>query len=34
MDDERFISTSMNSYDEEIESSLRPKTFVDYIGQD
>lgn len=34
MDDERFISSSMNSYDEEIETSLRPKTFDDYIGQD
>ena len=34
MDDERFISSSMNSYGEEIETSLRPKTFDDYIGQD
>ena len=24
----------MNAYDEEIETSLRPKTFDDYIGQD
>ena len=34
MDDERFISSSMNAYDEEIETSLRPKSFDDYIGQD
>lgn len=34
MDDERFISSSMNAYDDEIETSLRPKTFDDYIGQD
>lgn len=33
MDDERFISSSMNAFDEEIEVSLRPKTFDDYIGQ-
>lgn len=34
MDDERFISSSMNAADEEIETSLRPKSFDDYIGQE
>lgn len=34
MDDERFISSSMNLEEEEIEVSLRPKTFDDYVGQD
>ena len=34
MEDERFISSSMNIADEEIEVSLRPKTFDDYVGQD
>ena len=34
MDEERFISSSMNGYDEEIENSLRPKALTDYIGQD
>lgn len=34
MDDERFISSSMNLAEEEIEVSLRPKTFDDYVGQD
>lgn len=34
MEEERFISSSMNAFDDEIETSLRPKTFDDYIGQD
>lgn len=34
MNDERFISSSMNAADEEIETSLRPKNFDDYIGQE
>ncbi len=34
MDDERFINSSMNLYDEEIETSLRPKVLADYVGQD
>lgn len=34
MDDERFISSSMNLAEEEIEVSLRPKCFNDYIGQE
>ncbi|MBQ7224469.1 MAG: Holliday junction branch migration DNA helicase RuvB [Clostridia bacterium] len=34
MDDERFISSSMNPAEEEVETSLRPKSFDDYVGQD
>ncbi|MBO5215881.1 MAG: Holliday junction branch migration DNA helicase RuvB [Clostridia bacterium] len=34
MDDERFISSSMNPAEEEVETSLRPKNFDDYVGQD
>lgn len=34
LDDERFISSSMNASDEEIEVSLRPKTLDEYIGQE
>lgn len=34
MDDERFISSSMNPAEEEVETSLRPKCFDDYVGQD
>ncbi len=34
MDEERFINSSMGLYDEEIETSLRPKNLTDYVGQD
>ncbi|MBR2988981.1 MAG: Holliday junction branch migration DNA helicase RuvB [Clostridia bacterium] len=34
MEDERFISSSMNSGDNEVENTLRPKTFDDYVGQE
>lgn len=33
-DAERFISSSMNSGDEELDCSLRPKIIDDYIGQE
>lgn len=33
-DAERFISSSMNVGDEEIEVSLRPKCIDDYVGQE
>lgn len=34
MDEERFISSSMNAFDEDIEVSLRPKNLTEYVGQD
>ncbi len=34
MEDERFISSSMNLGEEEVETSLRPKNFNDYVGQE
>ena len=34
MEDERFISSSMNPAENEVETTLRPKTFEDYVGQD
>ena len=33
-DAERFISSSMNASDEEMEVSLRPKCIDDYVGQE
>lgn len=33
MDEERYISSSMTEYDEEIETSLRPKALDEYVGQ-
>ncbi len=34
MEEERFISSSMNLGEEEVETSLRPKNFSDYVGQE
>ena len=31
---ERFISSSMNAGDEELDRSLRPKSIGDYVGQE
>lgn len=33
MDEERYITSSMTEYDEEIEQSLRPKSLDEYVGQ-